>query len=112
MLLCCMLTGMLIGCPQGLQPRALTGMTPLCTHHAGIETAASTVTVAGARLRIDLHSPLPDGSIQDYKEHLDSVGGLAREPAGVIRTWESYQLQLAYTWRTLLGCIADLRARW
>lgn len=70
------------------------------------------MTVSGARLRIDLHSPLPDGSILDYKEHLDTVGGLARQPAGVIRTWESYQLQLAYAWRTLFGWIADLQSRW
>jgi hypothetical protein len=79
---------------------------------AGFDAAPSTVTVAGARLRIDLHSPLPDGSILDYKQHLGTVGGLAREPAGVIRTWEAYQLQLVYSWRTLLGAIADLETRW
>jgi len=70
------------------------------------------VTVAGVRLRIDLHSPLPDSSITDYKSALNTLGGLAREPAGIIRTWESFQLQLAYSWYTLLGGLADLQTRW
>lgn len=79
---------------------------------AGIEAAPTTVKVSGTRLRLDLHSPLPDGSITDYKDALNTVGGLAREPAGVTRTWEGFQLYLAYSWRTLLACLADLQVRW
>lgn len=64
------------------------------------------------RLQLDLHSPLPDGSISDYKQALNTIGGLAREPAGVIRTWEVFQLHMAYSWRTLLASLADLQTRW
>lgn len=63
------------------------------------------------RLAIDLHSPLPDGSVTDFKEALQTSGGLAREPAGVIRTWETYQLHLLYSWVALLRQLADLEPR-
>jgi hypothetical protein len=79
---------------------------------AGIEAATSTVTVSGVKHLIDLHSPLPDAAITDYKEALNTLGGLGREPAGVIRTFESFQLHLAYSWHTLMSSLADLRARW
>jgi len=78
----------------------------------GIEAGLTTVKVAGAKLRLDLHSPLPDGSVTDFKESLNTAGGLAREPAGVIRTFEAYQLHLAYSWHVLLGSLADMHARW
>lgn len=60
--------------------------------------------VGGDRLRIDL----PDGSVTDFKESLQTRGGLAREPAGVICAWEAYQLHLLYSWVSL----ADLQPRW
>jgi hypothetical protein len=81
-------------------------------HLAGIEASPTTVVVSGARLRVDLHSPLPDGSITDYKDALNTVGGLAREPAGVIRTWECLQLHMAYSWHTILRSLDDLQTRW
>jgi hypothetical protein len=70
------------------------------------------VQVSGVRLRLDLHSPLPAGSITDYKDAPNTVGGLASEPAGVIRTWEMFQLHVAYSWRTLLASQDDLQVRW
>jgi len=70
------------------------------------------VTVSDVKLRLDLHSPLPDASITDYKSALNTLGGLAREPAGVIRTHEAFMLNLAYSWHTLLWSLADLQARW
>lgn len=60
--------------------------TPHLSAPTGIEAAPTTVTVSGVRPRILLHRPLPDGSITDYKDELNTLGGLAREPAGVIRT--------------------------
>jgi len=79
---------------------------------AGIDAAPTIVTVAGDKMRIDLHSPLPDGSVGDFKQALKTRGGLAREPVGVIRSFETYQLHLLYSWRTLLHTLADLQARW
>ena len=68
--------------------------------------------MAGDKLRINLHSPLPDGSVTDFKQALQTRGGLAREPVGVIRSFETFQLHLLYSWRTLLHMLADLQARW
>jgi hypothetical protein len=70
------------------------------------------VTVSGVKLRLDLQSPLPDASITDYKSALNTLGGLACEPAGVIRTHECFLLHVAYSWHTLLSSLADLQARW
>jgi len=104
--------------------------------------------VAGDKLRIDLHSPLPDAAVIDFTAALQTWGGLAREPAGgwvtappadsmcrhpaavdantflpaplpstpllagVIRTFETFLLQLAYSWHTVLHSLADLQTRW
>lgn len=78
---------------------------------AGIDAPTTQVMVTGHKHNIDLHSPLPDGSITDFKGELKTIGGLAREPAGVIRTFEMYQLHLVYAWRTLLASLDGL-TRW
>lgn len=89
-------------------------LTKLLLYHppAGIEAQPTTVLVSGVTRRIDLHSPLPDGAISDYKDALNAIGGLVRDPAGIIRAFECYQLQLAYSWHMLLSSLADLQPRW
>jgi len=95
-----------------VEPPAPTPACCLCASPAGIDTAPTTVTVARDKLRIDLHSPLPNGSVTDFKQALQTPSGPAREPVGVIRSFETYQLHLMYSWRTLLHSLADLQARW
>lgn len=79
---------------------------------AGIDAPLSTVKVAGDKLAINLHSPLPDGSISDFTPALQARGSLAREPDGIIRSFECFQVHLAYSWRMLLHTLADLQTRW
>lgn len=63
---------------------------------AGIDCAPTTVKVCRDQLRIDLHSPLPDGAVSDMGAALNARGTLKREPQGVIRTLEIAQLHLVY----------------
>ena len=60
-------------------------------------------------LRIDLHSPLPDGAVTDFGEALNAVGTLKREPQGCIRSLETTQLHLMYAWHEMLSQLSALR---
>lgn len=75
---------------------------------AGLDAATTTVKVSGDQLRINLHSPLPDGAVTDYREALQARGTLKREPQGVIRSLECLQLHLVYGWSVLLTQLDDL----
>jgi hypothetical protein len=75
---------------------------------AGIDCAPTTVKVCGDQLRINLHSPLPDGAVSDMGAALNARGTLKREPQGVIRTLEITQLHLVYAWHELLSQLAAL----
>ncbi|WIA38930.1 hypothetical protein OEZ86_005083 [Tetradesmus obliquus] len=74
----------------------------------GMDCAPTTVKVSGDQLRINLHSPLPDGAVSDMGAALNARGTLKREPQGVIRTMETTQLHLVYAWRELLSQLAAL----
>jgi hypothetical protein len=51
--------------------------------NAGLDCPLTTVKVDGHQLRIDLHSPLPDGAVTDMGAALNARGTLKREPQGV-----------------------------
>ena len=70
--------------------------------------AGSTVKVNGETLRIYLQSPVPDGAVTEYGEALQTRGSLAREPQGVIRTFEVFQLHLVFGWHVLLRQLTEL----
>jgi len=70
--------------------------------------APTTVKVDGETLRIHLQSPVPDGAVTDFGEALQTRGTLKREPQGVIRTFEAFQLHLIYGWHVLLHQLRDL----
>lgn len=72
----------------------------------------TTVTVGSDKLRICLTSPIPDAAITDFKHSLQTRGGLERVPQGIIKTFECYQLHLAYAHFSLLSHLADLEKRW
>lgn len=76
-----------------------------------MEVPPTTVKVDGEVLRIHLQSPLPDGAVTDFGEALQVRGSLKREPQGVIRTFEAFQLHLVYGWHVLLSQLAEL-TRW
>ena len=69
----------------------------MCCQPAGIEAPLTTVKVGGDKLRIDLHSPLPDAAVTEFKADLALRGSLMRDAQGTIRTMEAVQLQMAYT---------------
>ncbi|WIA10145.1 hypothetical protein OEZ85_010351 [Tetradesmus obliquus] len=77
----------------------------------GIEAELTTVKVSNDKLRIDLHSPLPDAAVSEYKTELSLRGTLAREAQGTIRSLESVQLQLVYALTALLEQLDGLK-RW
>uniref|UniRef100_A0A383VH72 Uncharacterized protein n=1 Tax=Tetradesmus obliquus TaxID=3088 RepID=A0A383VH72_TETOB len=77
----------------------------------GIEAELTTVKVGNDKLRIDLHSPLPDAAVSEYKTELSLRGTLAREAQGTIRSLESVQLQLVYALTALLEQLDGLK-RW
>jgi hypothetical protein len=58
--------------------------------------------VGGDKLRIDLHSPLPDAAVTEFKTDLALRGSLLRNAQGTIRTLEAVQLQMAYPLTQLL----------
>jgi hypothetical protein len=68
----------------------------------------TTVKVLSDQLHIDLHSPLPDGAVNDMGAALNARGTLKREPQGVIRTLEVTHLHLVYAWHELLSQLAVL----
>ena len=74
--------------------------------------APTTVKVDGETLRIHLQSPVPDGAVTDFGEALQTRGTLKREPQGVIRTFEAFQLHLIYGWHVLLHQLRDLTKWW
>jgi hypothetical protein len=76
--------------------------------NAGLDCPLTTVKVDGLQLRIDLHSPLPDGAVTDMGAALNARGTLKRDPQGVIRTLEITQLHLVYAWHELLTQLAAL----
>ena len=83
-----------------------------CWLLAGMSDAPSTVKVEGDTLRINLQSPVPDGAVTDFGEALQTRGSLKREPQGVIRTFEAFQLHLVYGWHVLLHQLRDLTKWW
>ena len=98
-------------------PYCCTGMLALsCAHPcwllAGMSDAPTTVKVDGETLRIHLQSPVPDGAVTDFGEALQTRGTLKREPQGVIRTFEAFQLHLIYGWHVLLHQLRDLTKWW
>lgn len=79
----------------------------------GIESGPTTVKVDGQALRVyvTVQSPLPDGSVSEFGKALQTRGIQKREPQGVIRTVESFQLHVLSGWHELLSQLADL-AKW
>lgn len=58
-----------------------TALFPCCL---GIACPPSTVKVGNNTLRIDLHSPIPDGAVTDFGEPLQARGSLQREAQALI----------------------------
>jgi hypothetical protein len=52
------------------------------------------------------------GAVTDFGEALQTRGSLKREPQGVIRTFEAFQLHLIYGWHVLLHQLRDLTKWW
>ncbi|WIA40816.1 hypothetical protein OEZ86_004494 [Tetradesmus obliquus] len=75
----------------------------------GIEAPLTTVKVGGDKLRIDLHSPLPDATVTEFKTDLALRGSLMRDAQGTIRTMEAVQLQMAYALTQLLENLEGLK---
>ncbi|WIA23348.1 hypothetical protein OEZ85_000111 [Tetradesmus obliquus] len=75
----------------------------------GIEAPLTTVKVGGDKLRIDLHSPLPDAAVTEFKAELALRGSLTRDAQGTIRTLEAVQLQMAYALTQLLEHLEGLK---
>ncbi len=44
----------------------------------------------------------------DFGDALQTRGSLKREPQGVIRTFECFQLHLVYAWHELLSQLTEL----
>ncbi|WIA11193.1 hypothetical protein OEZ85_011320 [Tetradesmus obliquus] len=77
----------------------------------GIEAPLATVKVGGDKLRIHLHSPLPDAAVTEFKTDLALRGSLMRDAQGTIRTMEAVQLQMAYALTQLLENLEGLKHR-
>lgn len=96
---------------QVAESRVSTMPSPLCVAPSDCSLAGPTVKVSNDKLRIDLHSPLPDAAVSEYKTELSLRGTLAREAQGTIRSLESVQLQLVYALTALLEQLDGLK-RW
>ena len=77
----------------------------------GIDCAPTTVKIGTDTLRIDLHSPLPDGAVSDFGDAMKARGTLKREAQGCIRTLDTTQLHLMYAWHELLVQLSAL-SKW